>query len=88
MRTQALETRARIDILEDTAPTATTTTVIEAQLQALVNQGVAAAIAEAEASRVRNDYDNNGLGPRLAQVVRECTYPDILKCQPLNFKGT
>nr|GEV94221.1 reverse transcriptase domain-containing protein [Tanacetum cinerariifolium] len=33
------------------APTATTTTVTEAQLQALINQGVAAAMAEAEASR-------------------------------------
>ncbi|GKF61655.1 hypothetical protein Tco_0181709 [Tanacetum coccineum] len=30
----------------------TTTTVTEAQLQALINQGVAAAMAEAEASRV------------------------------------
>nr|GEV65738.1 putative reverse transcriptase domain-containing protein [Tanacetum cinerariifolium] len=49
---------------------------------------VAAAMAEAEASRVRNGYDNNGSGPRLAQAVRECTYPDFLKCQPLNFKGT
>nr|GEV42230.1 hypothetical protein [Tanacetum cinerariifolium] len=64
------------------------TTVTEAQLQALINQGVAAGMAEAEASRVRNDYDNNGLGPRLAQAIRECTYPDFLKCQPLNFKGT
>nr|GFC22567.1 hypothetical protein [Tanacetum cinerariifolium] len=45
-------------------------------------------MAEAEASRVRNGYGNNGLGPRLAQAVRECTYPDFLKCQPLNFKGT
>ncbi|GJS08427.1 putative reverse transcriptase domain-containing protein [Tanacetum coccineum] len=36
------------------APNATTTTVTEAQLQALINQGVAAAMAEAEASRVRN----------------------------------
>nr|GFB18773.1 hypothetical protein [Tanacetum cinerariifolium] len=44
---------------------------------------VAAAMAKAEASRVRNGYDNNGLGPRLAQAVRECTYPDFLKsaCQ-------
>ncbi|GJR18378.1 reverse transcriptase domain-containing protein [Tanacetum coccineum] len=25
---------------------------------------------------------------RLNKVARECTYPDILKCQPLNFKGT
>nr|GFA11335.1 hypothetical protein [Tanacetum cinerariifolium] len=33
------------------APTATTTTVTEAQLQALIDQGVAAAMAEAEASR-------------------------------------
>nr|GEZ07479.1 putative reverse transcriptase domain-containing protein [Tanacetum cinerariifolium] len=49
----------------------------------LEDTGVAAAMAEAEASRVRNGYDNNGSGPRLAQVVRECTYPDFLKpaCQ-------
>nr|GFC71090.1 hypothetical protein [Tanacetum cinerariifolium] len=47
-----------------------TTTVTEAQLQALINQGVAASMAEAEASRVRNGYDNNGLGPILAQDVR------------------
>ncbi|GKF72337.1 hypothetical protein Tco_0208451, partial [Tanacetum coccineum] len=25
---------------------------------------------------------------RPMQVARECTYPDFLKCQPLNFKGT
>ncbi|GKF84281.1 hypothetical protein Tco_0249179 [Tanacetum coccineum] len=45
------------------APNApTTTTVTEAQLQALINQGVAdaAAMAEAEASRVRNGYNSNG----------------------------
>nr|GEX34799.1 putative reverse transcriptase domain-containing protein [Tanacetum cinerariifolium] len=52
------------------APTETTTTVTEAQLQALLDRGVAAAMAEAEASRVRNGYDSNGLGPRLAQAVR------------------
>nr|GFC79848.1 hypothetical protein [Tanacetum cinerariifolium] len=70
------------------APTATTTTVTEAQLQALIDKGVDARIAEAEASRVRNGYGSNGLGPRLAQAIRECTYPDFMKCQPLNFKGT
>nr|GEV78705.1 putative reverse transcriptase domain-containing protein [Tanacetum cinerariifolium] len=70
------------------APTATTITVTEAQLQALIDQGVAAAMAEAEASRVRNGYESNGSGPRLAQDVRECTYPDFMKCQPLNFNGT
>nr|GFB00250.1 hypothetical protein [Tanacetum cinerariifolium] len=70
------------------APTATTTTVTKAQLQALIDQGVATALAEVEASRVRNGYGSNGSGPRLAKIVRECTYPDFLKCQPLNFKGT
>nr|GFC57868.1 hypothetical protein [Tanacetum cinerariifolium] len=70
------------------APTTTTTTVTKAQLQDLINQGVAAAMAEVEASRVRNGYDSNGSGLRLAQAIRECTYLDFLKCQPLNFKGT
>ncbi|GKG21821.1 hypothetical protein Tco_0384416, partial [Tanacetum coccineum] len=41
-------------------PNETTTTVTEAQLQALIDQGVAAAMAEAEASRVRNGYNSNG----------------------------
>ncbi|GJX42990.1 putative reverse transcriptase domain-containing protein [Tanacetum coccineum] len=66
----------------------TTTTVTEAQLQALIDQGVAAAMAEAEANRGRNGYDNNGSGPRLAQAVRECSYWEFLKCKPLGFKGT
>ncbi|GJT37864.1 hypothetical protein Tco_0937729 [Tanacetum coccineum] len=130
------------------APTATTTTVTEAQLQALIDQGVAAAMAEAEArlalressdsldglrkwslclalaivqhlvksfmgysqlagvnsasralgvaaamakaeaSRVRNSYDGNGLGPRPAQAVRECSYSEFLKCKHFDFKGT
>ncbi|GJX47067.1 putative reverse transcriptase domain-containing protein [Tanacetum coccineum] len=68
------------------APNATTTTVTEAQLQALINQGVAAAMAEA--SRVRNGYNSNGSGPRPAQTARECSYSEFLKCKPLDFKGT
>ncbi|GJT58904.1 reverse transcriptase domain-containing protein [Tanacetum coccineum] len=70
------------------APNATTTTVTEAQLQALINQGVAAAMAEAEASRVRNGYDSNGSVPRPAQAARACSYSEFLKCKPLDFKGT
>ncbi|GJR57086.1 hypothetical protein Tco_1499248 [Tanacetum coccineum] len=42
-------------------PNETTTTVTEAQLQALIDQGVAAAMAEAEASRARNGYNSNAL---------------------------
>ncbi|GJY60553.1 putative reverse transcriptase domain-containing protein [Tanacetum coccineum] len=69
-------------------PAPNTTTVTEAQLQALINQGVAAAMAEAEASRVRNGDDSNSSGPRPAQAVRECSYSEFLKCKPLDFKGT
>ncbi|GJU48864.1 hypothetical protein Tco_1218419 [Tanacetum coccineum] len=69
------------------APNApTTTTVTEAQLQALINQGVAAAMARAEASRVRNDYDSNGSGPRPSQAAHACSYSEFLKCKPLDFK--
>ncbi|GKG32950.1 hypothetical protein Tco_0430460, partial [Tanacetum coccineum] len=70
------------------APTATTTTITEAQLQALIKRGVTAAMDEAEASRVRNGYDSNGSGPRPAQAARECSYSKFLKCKPLDFKGT
>ncbi|GJR25307.1 putative reverse transcriptase domain-containing protein [Tanacetum coccineum] len=65
MSIQALEAGSRDDTLEDTGsitPTpnaTTTTTVTEAQLQALINRVVAAAMAEVEASRVRNGYDSN-----------------------------
>nr|GFA59372.1 putative reverse transcriptase domain-containing protein [Tanacetum cinerariifolium] len=54
--------------------------------EALINQGVAAAMAEAEASRVRNGYGSNSSGPRLAQVIRECTYLDFLKCYIHHFQ--
>ncbi|GJT40581.1 putative reverse transcriptase domain-containing protein [Tanacetum coccineum] len=70
-------------------PNATpTTTVTEAQLQALIDQRVDAAMDEAEASRVRNGYNSNGSGPRPAQTARECSYSEFLKCKPLDFKGT
>nr|GFA28625.1 hypothetical protein [Tanacetum cinerariifolium] len=35
-----------------------------------VTRGVAAAMAEAEVSKVRNGYGSNSLGPRLAQAIR------------------
>ncbi|GJY63317.1 putative reverse transcriptase domain-containing protein [Tanacetum coccineum] len=50
----------------------TTTTVTEAQLQALIDQGVAAAMAEAEASRVRNGYNSNASQVKFAT----CTLQD------------
>ncbi|GKF31594.1 hypothetical protein Tco_0101392, partial [Tanacetum coccineum] len=59
-----------------------------ARMDTLEDTGVAAAMAEAEASRVRNGYNSNGSGLRPAKAVRECSYSEFLKCKPLNFKGT
>nr|GFC26046.1 hypothetical protein [Tanacetum cinerariifolium] len=52
------------DAQKDRAP-------VRAEIEALIDQGVVAAMAKAEASRVRNGYDSNGSGPKLAQAVRE-----------------
>ncbi|GKC93621.1 putative reverse transcriptase domain-containing protein, partial [Tanacetum coccineum] len=63
----------------------------DAQLKALIARGVAAALAERDADRSRNSDDshNSGTGRRRqVSTVRECTYTDFMKCQPMNFKGT
>ncbi|GJZ41357.1 putative reverse transcriptase domain-containing protein [Tanacetum coccineum] len=68
-----------------TSPTAVT----NAQIQAMINEGVTAALAARDATRNGDDSHTSGTGARRpVQVARECTYPDFLKCQPLNFKGT
>ncbi|GJX70738.1 putative reverse transcriptase domain-containing protein, partial [Tanacetum coccineum] len=61
------------------------------QLKALIAQGVADVLTERDATRSRNgeDIHDSGTGVRRqAPLARECTYPDFMKCQPLNFKGT
>ncbi|GKD55175.1 putative reverse transcriptase domain-containing protein [Tanacetum coccineum] len=72
--------------------TATTTTPLtDAQIKALISQGVVDALAEHEANRSRNGDDSHNSGSdgrRRMLVACECTYTDFLKCQPLNFKGT
>ncbi|GKE01681.1 hypothetical protein Tco_1389664 [Tanacetum coccineum] len=53
--------------------------------------GVTDALAARDANRNTNgdDSHNSGIGVRRTErVARECTYPDFMKCQPLNFKGT
>nr|GFB33598.1 hypothetical protein [Tanacetum cinerariifolium] len=48
------------------------------------------ALAALDADRSRNDKDSHdsGMGVRRqTPPARECTYPDFMKCQPLNFKG-
>ncbi|GJZ66837.1 hypothetical protein Tco_0630077 [Tanacetum coccineum] len=70
------------------ATAATTTTVTNAQLQAMIDQGVTATLAARDANT--NGVDNHNSGTcarRNERATRECTYPDFMKCQPLNFKG-
>ncbi|GJV89863.1 putative reverse transcriptase domain-containing protein [Tanacetum coccineum] len=52
---------------------------------------VADVLEERDATRSRNGKDSHDPGTgvrRTERAARECTYPDFMKCQPLNFKGT
>ncbi|GJW41383.1 putative reverse transcriptase domain-containing protein [Tanacetum coccineum] len=74
-----------------TTTTPTSTPVTDTQLRTLIERGIAAMLAERDADRSRNgdDSHNSGTGGRRqVSTVRECTYTDFLKCQPMNFKGT
>ncbi|GJX03834.1 putative reverse transcriptase domain-containing protein [Tanacetum coccineum] len=72
------------------AATATTTTpVTNAQLQAMIDQGITVVLIARDENT--NGVDNHNPGTctrRNERATRECTYPDFMKCQPLNFKGT
>ncbi|GJW38506.1 hypothetical protein Tco_0064351 [Tanacetum coccineum] len=73
------------------ATTTTTTSVTNAQLKALIDQGVADALAACDADISMNGDDSHNSGTsvrRQAPPTCECTYPDIMKCKPLYFKGT
>ncbi|GJW03593.1 putative reverse transcriptase domain-containing protein [Tanacetum coccineum] len=72
------------------ATPAPTRPVTDAQIKALIDQGVADALAERDAERSINgdDIHESGNGRRRqVSTIRECTYTDFLKCQPMNFKG-
>ncbi|GKA50617.1 hypothetical protein Tco_0743690 [Tanacetum coccineum] len=61
----------------------------QCQLQAMNNEGVRMHLQPRDTTRNGDDSHSSGVGIRRpVQVARECTYPDFLKCQPLNFKGT
>ncbi|GJY26741.1 hypothetical protein Tco_0401467 [Tanacetum coccineum] len=73
------------------ATTTTTTSVINAQLKALIDQGVANALSACDADKSINGDDSHNSGTsvrRQAPPAHECTYPDFMKCKPLYFKGT
>ncbi|GKD62131.1 hypothetical protein Tco_1299640 [Tanacetum coccineum] len=75
-----------------TAATTTPAPMTDAQIKALIAQGVVDALAEIKANRTsRNGDDNHDLGTgskRKGRAARECTYSGFFKCQPLNFKAT
>ncbi|GKF64421.1 hypothetical protein Tco_0187869, partial [Tanacetum coccineum] len=65
--------------------TTITTPVTNAQLKALIDQGIADALAARGADRIRNGDDSHNLGTgsrKTEQTAREFTYTDFLKCQP------
>ncbi|GJZ20331.1 putative reverse transcriptase domain-containing protein [Tanacetum coccineum] len=71
-----------------TDPT-TTTSVTSAQLQAMIDEGVTAVLAARAATRNGDDSHTSGTGARRNErSVRECTYQDFMKCQPVFFRGT
>ncbi|GJW88550.1 putative reverse transcriptase domain-containing protein [Tanacetum coccineum] len=74
-----------------TTTTPTSTPVTNAQLRTLIERGIAAVLVERDANKIRNgddSHDSGTGGRRQTFTVRECTYTDFLKCQPMNFKGT
>ncbi|GKE01070.1 putative reverse transcriptase domain-containing protein [Tanacetum coccineum] len=73
------------------ADTTVITSMTNAQLKAMIDQGVTDALAARDADRNTNgdNSHNSRTGVRRTErVARECTYLDFMKCQPLNFKGT
>nr|GFC42539.1 hypothetical protein [Tanacetum cinerariifolium] len=67
------------------------TSVTNAELQAMIDQGVTATLAARDALRSTNgdDSHNSRSGVRRTErATSECTYTEFLKCQPLPFKGT
>ncbi|GKB79246.1 hypothetical protein Tco_0946141 [Tanacetum coccineum] len=96
LQTQLTTSLGRIETLEDRdlepqdEPAEAAVAVSLVSL-ALIARGVDAALAECDADRSRNGDDSHDLrisGRRQVSTVRECTYTDFLKYQPMNFKGT
>nr|GEU89089.1 putative reverse transcriptase domain-containing protein [Tanacetum cinerariifolium] len=91
LETHKMAPKKRITRATPATTTTPTTIITNAQLQALIDRGVAAALAERDADRSRNgdnsnDSGNSGIGGRRQMnTLRECTYTDFLKCQPVKF---
>ncbi|GKE71424.1 putative reverse transcriptase domain-containing protein, partial [Tanacetum coccineum] len=70
------------------ATAATTTTVTNALLQEMIDQGVTAVLAARDANTNGVESHKSGTcASRNERATSKCTYPDFMKCQHLNFKG-
>nr|GFC33043.1 hypothetical protein [Tanacetum cinerariifolium] len=66
--------KANYKVKPNQAPSTTTTTVTNAQLQAMIDQGVNAALTARDANRTGDDNHTSGTGVRRTErVTRECT---------------
>ncbi|GJX98776.1 hypothetical protein Tco_0355795, partial [Tanacetum coccineum] len=55
----------------------------------MIDQGVTDVLAARDTTRNGDDSHTSGTGVRRNErIVRECTYQDFMKCQPLFFRGT
>ncbi|GKA67254.1 putative reverse transcriptase domain-containing protein [Tanacetum coccineum] len=57
-------------------------------LQGNDSQGITASMAAHDQPGWHDSHTSELVPKACAKVARECTYPDFLKCQPMNFKGT
>nr|GEU37982.1 putative reverse transcriptase domain-containing protein [Tanacetum cinerariifolium] len=65
--------------------------ILEATRVPAKPEGIAKALAARDADRNTNGDDSHVSrtgAKRTERVTCECTYPDFMKCKPLNFKGT
>nr|GFB57570.1 hypothetical protein [Tanacetum cinerariifolium] len=86
-----IEPKRTTKLTPATITTTTTTSVTDAQLKALIDQGVANSLTVRDADRSQNGEDSHDsrMGVRRqAPRACECTYQDFIKCKPLYFKGT
>ncbi|GJT11154.1 putative reverse transcriptase domain-containing protein [Tanacetum coccineum] len=55
----------------------------------MIDEGVTAVLAARATTRNGDDSHTSGTGVRRNErAIRECTYQDFMKCQPLFFRGT
>ncbi|GJR93749.1 hypothetical protein Tco_0265923 [Tanacetum coccineum] len=75
--------RARIDRIMPITRQGTNDAMTPESIQAMIDRAIQ------RNSTQDDDSQNSGGGIRRhVQPARVCTYPDFMKCQPLNFKGT